>query len=78
MVEGRGTEEITVTRTVNDVKKQLERELENYERNFLGEYKIIDRDISYKRDEKGMEVSCKYTLLGDIAEQSEIFYREEE
>lgn len=78
VVEGRGTEEITVTRTVNDVKKQLERELENYERNFLGEYKIIDRDISYKRDEKGMEVSCKYTLLGDIAEQSEIFYREEE
>ncbi len=78
VVEGRGTKEVTVTRTVNDVKKQLEMELENYERNFLREYKIIDRDISYKRDEKGMEISCKYTLLGDIAQQSEIFYKEEE
>lgn len=78
VVEGRGVKEITVTRTVNDVKKQLEKELENYERNFFSDYKIIDRDISYKRDDNGMEIQCKYTLLGDIAEQSEIFYRDEE
>lgn len=77
IVEGVKTKEIEVTRTVNDVKALLKLELENYERNFLKEYEIIDRDISYKRDEKGMEVTCKYTMQGDIAQQSEIFYREE-
>lgn len=78
VVEGVRTENKEVTRTVGDVKKQLELELESYERNFLKEYTIIDRKIEYKRDEKGMEISCKYTLQGDIAGQSEIFYREEE
>lgn len=78
IVEGVKTEEIEVTRTVNDVKALLEHDLESYERNFLKEYEIIDRDISFKRDEKGMEISCKYTLQGDIGEQIEIFYREEE
>ncbi|MCM1055148.1 MAG: sporulation protein YqfD [Bacteroides sp.] len=78
VVEGVGTEEVEVTRTVSDVKKQLERELENYERNFLKEYTVIDRKIEYKRDEKGMEITCKYTLQGDIAVQSEIFYRDKE
>lgn len=78
VVEGVRTENKEVTRTVGDVKKQLELELENYERNFLKDYTVIDREIEYKRDEKGMEISCKYTLQGDIAGQSEIFYREEE
>lgn len=78
VVEGVRTENKEVTRTVGDVKKQLELELESYERNFLKEYTVIDREIEYKRDEKGMEISCKYTLQGDIAGQSEIFYREEE
>lgn len=78
IVEGVKTEEIEVTRTVNDVKALLEHDLESYERNFLKEYEIIDRDISFKRDENGMEISCKYTLQGDIGEQIEIFYREEE
>lgn len=78
VVEGVKTEEIEVTRTVNDVKKQLEQELEKYERNFLKEYTIIDRKIDYQRDEKGMGISCKYTLQGNIAGQSEIFYRDEE
>lgn len=78
VVEGVRTEDKEVTRTVGDVKKQLELELESYERNFLKDYTVIDREIEYKRDEKGMEISCKYTLQGDIAGQSEIFYREEE
>lgn len=78
VVEGVKTEEMEVTRTVNDVKALLEHDLESYERNFLKEYEIIDRDISFKRDENGIEISCKYTLQGDITQQSEIFYREEE
>lgn len=76
VVEGIRTEEVEVTRTVNDVKRLLQNELENYERNFLGNVEIIDREITYDRDEKGIRINCKYTLQGDIAGQSEIFYRE--
>lgn len=76
VVEGIRTEEVEVTRTVNDVKRLLQSELENYERNFLKNVEIIDREITYDRDEKGIKLNCKYTLQGDIAGQSEIFYRE--
>lgn len=75
-VTGVKTKDIEVTRSVNDVKTLLEGELEMYERNFLGDYDIIDREIQYERDEKGIKAICKYTLQGDIAVQSEIFYRE--
>lgn len=78
MVEGVKMRVIEVTRTVNDVKALLERDLENYEKNFLKDYEIIDRDISFTRDNNGMGITCKYTVQGDIAEQREIFYREEE
>lgn len=75
-VTGVKTEDIEVTRSVNDVKRLLNSELEMYERNFLKAYDIIDRDIGYERDEKGIKVTCKYTLQGNIAVQSEIFLRE--
>lgn len=78
VVDGVRTEAKEVTRTVNDVKKLLEQELEAYERNFFKEYTIINKDVNFKRDEKGISVNCKYTLQGDIAEQSEIFFRDEE
>lgn len=75
-VTGVKTEEIEVTRSVNDVKRLLGGDLETYERNFFGSYDIIDREIEYERDEKGIKTICKYTLQGDIAVQSEIFLRE--
>ena len=77
VVEGTRTEEIEVTRTVNDVKRLLERELEMYELNFLKNVEIADRKIEYERDENGIKLVCKFTLRGNIASQSEIFYREE-
>lgn len=75
-VKGVKTEELEVTRSVNDVKRILENEIEMYEMNFLKPYEIIDREIKYDRDEKGMKATCKFTLQGNIAVQSEIFYRE--
>lgn len=75
-VTGVKTKDVEVTRSVNDVKTLLEKELEMYERNFLDDYEIIDREIQYDRDEKGIKATCKYTLQGNIAVQSEIFYRE--
>lgn len=75
-VIGVKTEDVEVKRSVNDVKTLLSGEMENYERNFLDDYEIIDREITYEQDEKGLKAVCKYTLQGNIAIQSEIFYRE--
>ncbi|MCM1487086.1 MAG: sporulation protein YqfD [Firmicutes bacterium] len=76
VVNGTKTEDVEVKRTVNDVKRLLQQEFEQYERNFFVNYKIMDKEITYERDENGMKATCKYTLQGDVAEQSEIFYRE--
>lgn len=77
IVEGTRMKEVEVARTVNDVKRLLERELEMYELNFLQKVEIVDRDINYERDENGIKLVCKFTLKGNIASQSEIFYRDE-
>ena len=77
VVEGTRNEDIEVTRTVNDVKRLLERELEMYELNFLKNQEVVDRDIEYERDENGIKLVCRFTLRGNIASQSEIFYRDE-
>lgn len=75
-VVGVKTNDVEVTRSANDVKTLLSGEMENYERNFLSDYEIIDREITYEQDEKGLKAVCRYTLKGNIALQSEIFYRE--
>lgn len=76
-VRGIKTESVQVTRSVADVKRLLQQELEMYELNFLKKYEIMDKDITYERDEKGIKATCRYTLQGNIASQSEIFFRDE-
>ncbi len=75
-VTGVKTENVEVTRSVNDVKRLLQQELDKYELNFLKNYEITDRDIKFERDEKGIKITCNYTLQGDILSQSEIFLRD--
>lgn len=75
-VKGTKTEAVEVKRSVNDVKRLLQQELDMYEKNILKNYDIMDRDISYENDEKGIKVICRYTLQGDILSQSEIFLRD--
>ena len=75
-VTGVKTENVEVTRSVNDIKRLLQQELDMYELNFLKEYDIMDRDIKFDRNEEGIKITCKYTLQGDILSQSEIFVRE--
>lgn len=77
VVEGTKVKDVEVTRTVNDVKRLLEQELEMYELNFLKNVEVVDRKTEYERDENGMKLVCKFTLRGNIASQSEIFYRDE-
>lgn len=74
VVEGTKVENVEVTRTVDDVKRILEQELELYEINFFKDETIVNRDIKYERDTEGIKVTCKYTLQGNIASLSEIFY----
>lgn len=76
VVKGTGVENIEVNRSVKDVKTLLQQEFEQYESNFFKDYTIIDKEISYDRDENGIKATCKYILQGNIAEQSEIFFRE--
>ncbi|MBD5080528.1 MAG: sporulation protein YqfD [Ruminococcaceae bacterium] len=75
-VTGVKTENVEVTRSVNDVKRSLQQELDKYEVNFLKNYEITDRNIKFERDEKGIKIICNYTLQGDILSQSEIFLRD--
>ena len=75
-VTGVKTENVEVIRSVNDVKRSLQQELDKYEANFLKNYEITDRDIKFDRDENGIKVTCNYTLQGDILSQSEIFLRD--
>ena len=74
VIEKTKTEDVEVKRTVNDVKRSLEQELELYEMNMLKNVAIVDRDISFEQDDKGITVKCKYTLQGNIASQQEIVY----
>ncbi len=75
-ITGTRTENIEVTRSVNDVKRLLEQELNNYEQNFLNNYVITKRDINYERDDNGIKIICKYVLQGNILSQKEIFLRD--
>lgn len=75
-VKGTKTEAVEIKHSVNDVKRLLQQDLDMYEKNILKDYSIMDRDISYEKDEKGIKVTCKYTLQGDILSQSEIFIRD--
>ena len=77
VVEGTRMKDVEVSRTVNDVKRILDQELEMYELNFLKNVEIVDRKIEYERDENGIKLVCKFTLRGNIASQSEIFYWDE-
>lgn len=75
-VTGVKTENVEVTRSVNDVKRLLQQELDRYEANFLKNCEITDRDIKFERDDKGIKITCNYTLQGNILSQSEIFLRD--
>lgn len=74
VIEKTKTEDVEVKRTVNDVKRSLEQELELYEMNMLKNVTIVNRDISFEQGDKGITVKCKYTLQGNIAVQKEIVY----
>lgn len=64
--------EITV-RSEEQLYEALERDIENYETNFLSDYEIIDKDIRYISSEYGMTATVTYTAEGEIGKTRVIF-----
>ena len=46
---------------------------EKYEKNFLSEYEIKDRKISFTADDKGVKMQVTYKLYGNICEEAAFF-----
>ena len=46
-----------------------------YEQNFLGDSKIIEREISSEQTEESLTYTVKYVIEGEIGEQREIFIK---
>lgn len=62
-----------VTRTEDDVRKQLESRLEMYEFNFLDRYDILDTEKNYEITDSGAVLSAHIKLRGDIAVKQPIY-----
>lgn len=64
-------------RTVNYTEEQaravLDEKIALYEKNFLSEVKIIERELQECFDGQKAEITIKYTLEGEIGEKKEIF-----
>ena len=65
--------EITVTRTSDDVRKQLEQRLELYINNFLREYELIDIAKTYEETETGLALNAVIKLRGNIGVKKPIY-----
>lgn len=68
-----GYNEIQVTRTEDDVRRQLESRLEMYKFNFLNGYEILDTQTSYEINDTGAILSAHIKLRGDIGIKQPIY-----
>jgi Putative stage IV sporulation protein YqfD. len=69
----RGYSEITVTRTSDDVRRALERELEMYIHNFLNKYEVIKVEKSFEETADGLSLKAVIHLKGNIAVKKPIY-----
>ncbi len=65
-------EEIEVTRTIQDVNKILEQEINDYCKNFFYDFDVLDINKNISYDDKGITVVAQIKLKGDIAVKQEI------
>lgn len=54
-------------------KKELNEKISNYEKNFLGEYDIINKKTNFKKDKNGIYATATYELYGIISKEVEFF-----
>ena len=65
--------EVSVTRTADDVRANLERQLELYQKNFMHRYEILDIKKKYSETEDGLILEAEIKLKGDIARKQPIY-----
>lgn len=71
-VIGEQTGQVAVTRSAEDVKRTLERQLERYCENFFSGAEIVSIDRSYLDDGEGIRLYATITARENIAVQKEI------
>lgn len=73
----------TFTETSTEIRIRSEEEtrlalngaIVRYEKNFLSDVEILDREITYYADETGMSCHIHYTVEGEIGKTSDIFIK---
>ena len=65
--------EVAVTRTSDDVRRALERELEMYIHNFLGEYEVLNVEKGFEETADGLKLNANIRLKGNIAVKKPIY-----
>lgn len=63
---------VEVTRTADDLRNLLKKQVENYRTNFLSDAEIISRDMSFAISDSGIAVKAVFVVHSDIAQPKEI------
>lgn len=61
--------------TDEELEERIMEKIYLYEKNFLSNEKILDRELSSEMTENALTYTVKYTLEGEIGEQREIFIK---
>lgn len=69
------TRTLTQTRDTAETELALNGAIVRYEKNFLQDVEILDREITYSSDENGMSCHIVYTLEGEIGAISDIYIK---
>ncbi len=63
------------TRPEEETRLALHTAIIRYEKNFLSDVEILDREIAYSSDETGISCHIRYTVEGEIGRTSDIFIK---
>ena len=61
--------------TDDELREKLSEKVYLYEKNFLGDVDILDRNITEEKKENSLTYTVRYRIEGDICEQREIFIK---
>ncbi len=59
--------------SLDEAEELVNDRLENYEENLIGDYEILDKEVTVERTDNLIVLTCTYTLQGDIGIESPIF-----
>lgn len=69
------TETFQIIRTEEETRLALNAAIVRYEKNFLSDVTILDREIAYSSDDNGITCHLRYTLEGEIGTESDFFIK---